>query len=301
MEDWFANVSDAAVFDYIDKTPPLKEIKIYEKLTQKYNLPLLCGGWFYVLGRDEELLFSHLKNGSHLGTQIHNVQIKYMHFEGYPVTNEEIVDIYLRSAEYGEKVGCIPCFEIHINMWSEDFLRIFEVAEKIESYGMPFRMTLDHSHIIFKMNNEQEMKLFQLSEHIENKSIILDPFQKDNLAQKLIDKNYINLLHARSVIPNNPKNIKAKHPDGSIGRGVQYPFIKPLPSEYHSNWDESKLDSWKEVVKQLIYYHSQNEQSPLRYISTEFIPATDYGEGNKYSLFENSIACAKWIRRLYSN
>ena len=58
-------------------------------------------------------------------------------------------------------------------MWSEDFLRIFEVADKIESYGMPFRMTLDHSHIIFKMNNEQEMKLFQLSEHIENKSIII--------------------------------------------------------------------------------------------------------------------------------
>ena len=99
----------------------------------------------------------------------------------------------------------------------------------------------------------------------------------------------------------NPKNIKAKHPDGSIGRGVQYPFIKPLPGEYHSNWDESKLDSWKEVVKQLIYYHSQNEQSPLRYISTEFIPATDYGEGNKYSLFENSVACAQWIKGLYSS
>ena len=60
LEDWFANVSDSAVFDYIDKTPPLKEIKIYEKLSQKYNLPLLCGGWFYVLGRDEKLLFEIL-------------------------------------------------------------------------------------------------------------------------------------------------------------------------------------------------------------------------------------------------
>ena len=33
------------------------------------------------------------------------------------------------------------------------------------------------------------------------------------------------LMHARSVIPNNPKNIGGKHPDGSVGRGVQYPFI----------------------------------------------------------------------------
>ena len=298
LEHWFARVSEAGVFDYVDKTPPLDEINTYEKLSQKYELPILCGGWFYVLGRDEKLLFTHLKNGSDIGTKIHNVQIKYKHYNGYPVSNKEIIDIYLRSAEYGEKIGCIPSFEIHINMWSEDFLRIFDVASKVESYGVPFRMTLDHSHIIFKIDNEQEMKLFELSKHIQNGSIVLDPYKKGNLAQKLINSNYVNLLHARSVIPNNPKNIRAKHPDGTVGRGVQYPFIKPLEDEYHSEWDESKLDPWKEVVRKLIHHHKNVKNSPLKYISTEFIPATDYGEGNKYSLFDNSIACAKWIIEL---
>ena len=29
---------------------------------------------------------------------------------------------------------------------------------------------------------------------------------------------------------------RAKHPDGSIGRGIQYPFIQPKAGEYHENW-----------------------------------------------------------------
>jgi hypothetical protein len=35
----------------------------------------------------------------------------------------------------------------------------------------------------------------------------------------------------------------------------------------------------------------------LECITTEFIPATDYGEGSTYSLLDNAIACAEWIRR----
>ena len=102
-------------------------------------------------------------------------------------------------------------------------------------------------------------------------------------------------MHARSVIPNNPKNIKAKHSDGSIGRGVQYPFIKPLDGEFHSKWDEQKLKPWKEVIKKMIKYHYKYDSS-LECISTEFIPATDYGENNTYSLFNNAVGCAEWIR-----
>ena len=107
-------------------------------------------------------------------------------------------------------------------------------------------------------------------------------------------------MHARSVIPNNPKNIKGRHPDGSVGRGVQYPFIKPLPDQYHTEWDGTKLVHWKEVVKKMLKYHFENNSS-LECISTEFIPATDYGEGNTYSLFENAVACAKWIREEMNN
>ena len=175
LEDWFMIVSEAKVFDYVDKTPAEDEINLYRKFREKYNLPILCGGWFYTVGIDDHLLFKHLENAAKLGTKFHNVQIKSKHADGYNVTNEQIVDLYLRSSEYGDRLGCWPCFEIHINMWSEDFSRIFEVAEEVEKRGVPFRMTLDHSHIIFKMDNDFEMNLFDLSHKIETGKLILDP------------------------------------------------------------------------------------------------------------------------------
>lgn len=296
LDEWFMRVSECGAFDYVDKTPPEDQFNQYFKLSEKYNLPILCGGWFYTIGLDDHLLFKHLENGAKLGTLFHNVQIKLKHADGYHVTNDQIVDIYLRSADYGDRVGCLPCFEIHINMWSEDFTRIFEVAEEVEKRGVPFRLTLDHSHIIFKIDNDFEMSLFDLSENVRNGSVVLDPYCEGNIAQRLTQKNYVNLLHARSVIPNNPKNITAIHPDGSVGRGVQYPFLQPLEGEFHSSWDEYKLEPWKEIVRQLLDYHHLFKKSPLRLISTEFIPATDYGEGNRYSLFNNSVACANWIK-----
>ena len=199
-----------------------------------------------------------------------------------------------KHCEYGEKIGCLPCLEIHINMWSEDFLRMDKVKNIVLKNGMIFRMTLDHSHVIFKIDNAEEIKLFDLENQINSKKIILDPFQEENISEKWINDNIVWLMHARSVIPNNPKNIKAKHPDGSFGRGVQYPFIKPKEGEYFTDWDESKLEPWKEVVRKVIKYHYSNN-SNLECISTEFIPATDYGEGNTYSLFYSAIACAEWI------
>ena len=105
-------------------------------------------------------------------------------------------------------------------------------------------------------------------------------------------------MHARSTDPNNPKNINAKHPDGSLGRGIQYPFIKPGPGEYHENWNEKLLNRWKSVVKSVIQYHYSHMSSPLRQITTEFIGPTDYGAGFKYSIFDNNVACAKWIRNI---
>ena len=37
--------------------------------------------------------------------------------------------------ELGEKLGVEPCFEVHINMWSEDFRRIVPVARMVEAKG----------------------------------------------------------------------------------------------------------------------------------------------------------------------
>ena len=300
LDDWFNEVAQSKVFDYVDKTPPKEDFTQYKKLSEKYNLPLLCGGWFYQLGKDDNLIFENLKMGADLGSKYHNVQIFLHHADGHELTDQEIADTYLKVLDYGEKIGCLPCFEIHINMWSENFLRINSVAKIVQDQGKIFRMTLDHSHVIFKMNNEIELEMFGLAKQLKNNQIILDPFQEGNISEKWINQGIVSLMHARSVIPNNPKNIKATHPDGSIGRGVQYPFIKPLEGQFHSEWNEKKLDPWKEVVRKMIKYHYTND-CHLECISTEFIPATDYGENNTYSLFDNAVGCAEWIRSEIKN
>lgn len=52
----FRMVKDAGVFDYIDKTPPPDQYGAYIAAQRKHNLPMLAGGWFYLIGRDEPLL-----------------------------------------------------------------------------------------------------------------------------------------------------------------------------------------------------------------------------------------------------
>ena len=47
-------------------------------------------------------------------------------------------------------------------------------------------------------------------------------------------------------------------------------------------------------------YHAHHDDSALGQISTEFIPALDYGEGCRYSLFEQGIACANWMRETWN-
>ena len=77
--------------------------------------------------------------------------------------------------------------------------------------------------------------------------------------------------------------------------------IRPKKGQWHSDWQESKLEPWKEVIRQLMMYHQNNNESFLRTISTEFIPFPDYGGGAKYSIFENSIACAEWLRKTWED
>ena len=166
----------------------------------------------------------------------------------------------------------------------------------VEARGIPYRMTLDHSHVIFKMDNPEEQEVQNIRPAVESGELILDPFVDGNVCNEWIQRGLIWHCHARAAAPGGPKNTWAKHEDGSYGRGIQYPFIKPGPGEWHSEWDEAKLEPWKEVIRKLLTYHAANDNSPLMQISTEFIPNLDYGEGCKYSLFEQGIACTEWMR-----
>ena len=81
--------------------------------------------------------------------------------------------------------------------------------------------------------------------------------------------------------------------------GIQYPFVEPKPGQWHSDWRTEELEPWKEVLRHVMAYHASHDDSPLSTISTEFIPFPDYGGGGKYSIFENSVACATWLRRTW--
>jgi len=295
LDTRFRMVKESGVFDYYDKTPTPHDAPQFKRAVQKYALPLSAGGWFYMLGRDEPLLQWHLQVAGEYGTRVQNVQIFTNRNDGRPVTDTEVAETFLWAAEIGDKNGVVPCFEVHVNMWSEHFGRVERVADLVKKRGVHFNLTLDHSHVIFKMNNPPEQEVQNLRDDVLSGAVELDPFKPGNVCQRWISANYVRHAHARAAVPNGPMNVWAVV-DGKPGRGIQYPFIAPKPGEWHAEWDAEKLEPWKEVLRQLLKHHASDPVSKLATISTEFIPWPDYGAGAKYSLFEHSVACATWIR-----
>lgn len=295
----FRMVKEAGVFDYYDKTPSSDQVVQYAEASAKYALPLSAGGYYYRLGQDESLLREHLKNCGKLGTRVHNVQIMFDNAAERPVTDEEVASMYIEATEIGDAYGVTPCFEVHVNMWSENFGRVETVAKLVEAKGVKFNLTLDPSHIVFKMDNPEEMLFQGMHREVEAGRLELDPFKHGNICQAWIDAGYVRHAHARSAAPGGPRNIWARHPDGQLGRGIQYPFVKPSQGEWHSEWSEEKLEPWKEVFRQLFRHHARSPESSLATVSTEFIPYPDYGGGAKYSLFEQNVACAEWLRGIW--
>ena len=131
---------------------------------------------------------------------------------------------------------------------------------------------------------------------VESGDLVLDPFAPGSICKQWIDAGWVHHCHARAAVPNNPRNTAATDAKGRPGRGIQYPFKAPKPGEYHAPWNETKLEPWKEVVRQLMRHHAADPKGHLGQISTEFIPNLDYGEGCKYSLFEQAIVCVEWMR-----
>jgi hypothetical protein len=280
-------VKEAGVFDYYDKTPPVQDLYTYKAMVQKHGVPMTAGGFYYFLGRD-------------FGARVHNVQIISEDIHRRPVTDEQIVEVYLRAAEVGDETGVAPCFEVHVNMWSEHFGRVQRVAEAVEARGVKFNMTLDHSHVIFKIDNPEAQEVQGMRADIEAGRLELDPFKPGNVCQRWIDAGYVRHAHARAAVPNGPPNVWMTDLQGKTGRGIQYPFVRPGPGEWHSDWEERKQEPWKVVFRQLMRHHLADPESRLATISTEFIPFPDYGGGAKYSIFEHSVACAEWLRKTWA-
>ena len=296
IDEQFRLVKESGVFDYFDRLPRPDQLNEYARCSAKYDLPIHTVTWYYLLGRDEPLIEQNLDIGKEVGADVHNIMIFARHADGYVLGDDAIVDIYLRCYDAAARRGMQPSFELHVNMWNEDFRRVSNVANAVRSRGIPFNFTLDYSHVIFKIENPAEQDISGIRHDVASGRLVLDPFEPGNLCEQWLSLGIVLWAQLRPAAPNGPRNIWAKDESGNVGRGIQYPFFRPKPGEWHSEWNAYKVEPSKEAIRKILNHHLREPQSRLRYVTTEMINLPDYGMGAKYSLIEHNIACARWIR-----
>lgn len=299
IREQFRLVKEAEVFDYFDRIPLRSNLDQYLSAMAEFDLPVETCSWFYKLGSDDALLTDNLKICSEIGAKCHNIMTFKEHADGHNLTDQEIADHYLDVYDQGMSLGVEPTFELHVNMWTEDFLRISKVAKLVQKRGVPFNYTMDYSHVNFKINNPEEQKLSAIQEQVAQGDVILDPFDSGSLCDEWLDMGIVKWTQLRTVAPNQPSNLWHRTETGEFARGIQYPMLKPAPGEWHSDWHAYLLEPSKEAIRKALRYHILNQNSPLQYITTEMINLPDYGLGAKYNLFEQNIAAAKFIRQAW--
>jgi len=300
IDTQFRMVVESGVFDFFDRLPLADKVDDYIKAVEKYDFPVLGSAWTYRIGEDPlKLLESHLINCRLTGVKYHNMMVLTHHAQGHVVTDEELVDLYLRSYELGHRYGVTVGFEVHILMWSEDFRRVAPVAEKVRQRGVPFNFVMDYSHCIFKIGNSAELQISGIEEDVKAGKVVLDPFEEGNLADLWLGMNMVWWQQNRPAVPNGPSNIWAKDDQGRPGRGVQYPFVRPRPGEWYDEWHAYLLEPTKEVVRKTLRHHLTTPDSPLELMTVDYINLPDYGLGVGYNTFESSVAVGKFIRATY--
>lgn len=61
-------------------------------------------------------------------------------------------------------------------------------------------------------------------------------------------------------------------------------------------WQVDALTAWKDAVRELLAWMKTHPDQAPHQISCEFIPFPDYGGGGRYDIWQNNIACARWLR-----
>lgn len=311
IDEQFRMVRESGVFDYFDRLPLRPQLDEYLAAMEKYRLPVHTASWFYRLGRDDALLADNLLLCKEVGAACHNIMTFTQHADGHVLSDDEIVRHYLDTWDAGMKLGVEPSFELHVNMWTEDFRRVTPIARRIEAEGIPFNFTMDYSHVVFKMGNPVELDISGVREEVESGRMVLDPFDRASLCDEWLDLGIVRWTQLRTVGPNQPVNLwwpndpKAPPADtlsyGPFARGIQYPMTRPAPGEWHSPWHAWMLEPSKEAIRKVLRRHAASPSSRLKYVTTEMINLPDYGLGAKYDLFEQNVACARFIRAAWAD
>jgi hypothetical protein len=313
IEEQFRLVRATGAFDAFDRLPLPHEVDTFLRCMAETGLPVHTTSGVYELGGNFADLDRNLVNSAAVGAVTHNVMLYWRHADSRLVTDDEVIDAYLRAYDLGLARGVTPAFELHVNMWSEDPRRVTPVALAVRRRGIPFHLTLDYSHVLFKMGNAQELALFGLADDVAAGHVVLDPFEHGNLVDEWLSLGLVRWLQVRPAVPNGPRNVWAPHdPDavvvgrpthptfplqpGEPGRGILYPFSRPAPGEWHSPWEAWRLQPCKEVVRKVLRHHATTPDSPLRHITTEMIALPDYALHARFSLIGQNADVARWIR-----
>lgn len=297
IDTMFSMVRDAGVYDHFDRLPQPGEEHQYLNAANKYGIPIRTGLGMYRLGANFDALEANLRIAKNAGGEFHNVLLFARDAGGRAITDEQVVNAYLQAFDASERTGVGIGFEVHINMWSEDFRRVERVANAVKAKGLPFNFVLDHSHVLLKIDNPEEMDASGITADINAGTFAIDPYEPGNVIDHWLAMNMTRWLQVRPASPNGPKNKWALNPEtGSWGRACQYPFVRPRPGQWHSEWHAYRVEPCKEVVRRALRRHAANPDSVLNYITTDMIDMPDYGENAKYSLFEQNVAIAEWVR-----
>jgi hypothetical protein len=288
----FAWIRDSGAFDYIEKNHnPAEDFAPYFDLVAEYGVPIGVFGGIFCAQQDEARMRWCVATGGKLGAKVFNMQLFARCADGEAITDQQVADFFLDAMEHGAPVGCLPSLEVHVDMWSEQFARVERVAELLARRQVQLRITLDHSHLVFKMDHPAELALSGLAGVPNGGRDALTAFYRQWLAE-----GWVAHAHTRSVAPGMPFNKAIERRPGLPGRAIQYPFIAPPDGSFHSDWQAEKLAPWKQAVREMLASMQAQPASTPQRISCEFIPFADYGGGGHYSIWDNNIACAAWLR-----
>ena len=296
----FEMVRDTGVFDYINWLPPADLLRACVAASDKTGIPMITGNYIHQLGRNDEKLAESMRNAARAGVKMVNVMLGTFAADGHELTDDEIIDTYLRTAEAGDTVDVALSFELHVDCWSEKYKRVVPIVEAVKARNIPFHLTIDYSHVIFKIDNPEQQEISDVRDDVEAGRVKLDPYEPENLCAEWMSLDVVDFAQFRPVAPNNPRNVWAQNPDGSMPRGIMYPFVKPGPGEWHSPWEPYRLEPCKEALRTILRYHLTHATSPLKYLITEMITTSDYGMNAKFSIIDQNAACGRWIRDTWS-
>ncbi|WP_426078751.1 xylose isomerase [Janthinobacterium sp. PSPC3-1] len=299
FDERFARVANAGVFDYAEVNLwPGDDVLPVIRASEGHGVPIGVMGGIFCLG-DDTLPEYAARNGAAaaLGCRVFNCQVFARDQTGVALTLQRMGEFYLRLMEIGVRSGCLPSLEVHVDMWTEQFGRVAELGDWLERRGVPLRLTLDHSHLLFKLGDQEELALCGLAGLDDGGHALLHPDSATSLYAQWLARGWVVHAHARSVQSPGVPNPWMRRGE-LAGRGIQYPFTAPAPGSYHGPWDESELAPWKLAVTQLLDWKKAHRGSPLAQISCEFIPFADYGGASRYSILEQNVACARWLAQL---